>query len=188
MECQCYTQQYLFFHEFLRHLFNAHCKKYCFYQCVLSNILSPHGTLFNGYGIDKGVKWWQTVARNSQWANGGGGLQSPTSQHGGHQNRRTMQGLVYCFIIITHSHKCTHRSIWVGGIVCQKIAIYKALILSHGHFVFSVGGGGLFFKTTHEVKDSAYEVKDSLGGGGLCTYQRNHVLKWKQLLFALHLY
>ena len=53
--------------------------------------------------------------------------------------------------------------------MCQKIAIYKALILSHGHFVFSAGGGGLVFKTTHEVEDSAYEVDDSLGGGGLCT-------------------
>ena len=79
----------------------------------------------------------------SQWANGGGGLQSPTSQHGGHQNRRTRQGLVWCIIIITHSHKCTHRLKWVGGIVSQKIAIYNALILSHGHFVFSAGGGGL---------------------------------------------
>ena len=78
-----------------------------------------------------------------QWANGGGGLQSPTSQHGGHQNRRTRQGLVWCIIIITHSHKCTHRLIWVGGTVCQKIAIYKALILSHRHFVFSAGGGEL---------------------------------------------
>ena len=67
----------------------------------------------------------------TQWANGGGGLQSPTSQHGGHQNRRTRQGLVWCIIIITHSHKCSHRLIWVGGIVFQKIAIYKALILSH---------------------------------------------------------
>ena len=27
--------------------------------------------------------------------------------------------------------------------MCQKIAIYKALILSHEHFVFSAGGGGL---------------------------------------------
>ena len=79
----------------------------------------------------------------TQWANGGGGLQSPTSQHGGHQNRRTRQGLVWCIIIITHSHKGTHSLIWVGGTVCQKIAIYKALILSHGHFVFSAGGGGL---------------------------------------------
>ena len=83
------------------------------------------------------------VVPHSQWANGGGGLQSPTSQHGDHQNRRTRQGLVYCFIIITHSHKCTHRLIWVGGTVCQKIAMYKALILSHGHFVISAGGGGL---------------------------------------------
>ena len=53
--------------------------------------------------------------------------------------------------------------------MCQKIAIYKALILSHGHFVFSAGGGGFFFKTTRELEDSAYEVEDSLGGGGLCT-------------------
>ena len=123
----------------------------------------------------------------SQWANGGGGLQSPTSQHGDHQNRRTRQGLVKCFIIVTHSHKYTHKSIWVGGIVCQKIAIHKAIILSHGHFVFSAGGGGLVFKTTHEVEDSADEVEDSLGGGGLCTWQRSQVLKWKRLLFALHL-
>ena len=65
--------------------------------------------------------------------------------------------------------------------MCQKIAIYKALILSHGHFVLSAGGGGLVFKTTHEVDDS-------LGGGGLCTRQRSQVLKRKQLLFALHLY
>ena len=72
--------------------------------------------------------------------------------------------------------------------MCKKIAIYKALILSHGHFVFSAEGGGLVFKTTHEVEDSAYEVEDSLGGGGLCTWQRSQVLKWKQLLFALHLY
>ena len=72
--------------------------------------------------------------------------------------------------------------------MCQKIGIYKALILSHGHFIFSAGGGGLVFKTTHEVEDSAYEVEDSLGGGGLCTWQRSQVLKWKQLLFALHLY
>ena len=27
--------------------------------------------------------------------------------------------------------------------MCQKIAIYKALILSHEHFVLSAGGGGL---------------------------------------------
>ena len=53
--------------------------------------------------------------------------------------------------------------------MCQKIAIYKALILSHEHFVFSARGGGLVFKTTHEVEDSACEVEDSLGGGGLCT-------------------
>ena len=72
--------------------------------------------------------------------------------------------------------------------MCPKIAIYKALILSHGHFLFSAGGGGLVFKTTHEVEDSAYEVEDSLGGGGLCTWQRSQVLKRKQLLFALHLY
>ena len=70
----------------------------------------------------------------------------------------------------------------------QKIAIFKALIFSHGHFVFSAGGGGLVFKTTHEVEDYAYEVKDSLGGGGLCSWQRSQVLKWKQLLFALHLF
>ena len=68
--------------------------------------------------------------------------------------------------------------------MCQKIAIYKALILSHRHFVFSAGGGGLVFKTPYEVEDSACEVEDSLGGGG----QRSQVLKWKQLLFALHLY
>ena len=55
----------------------------------------------------------------------------------------TWQGLVWCIMFITYSHKCTHRLIWVGGTVCQKIAIYKTLILSHGHFVFSVGGGGL---------------------------------------------
>ena len=85
----------------------------------------------------------RVMIQYAQWANGGGGLQSPTSQHGGHQNRRTRQGLVWCIIIITHSHKCTHRLIWVGGTVCQEIAIYKALILSHGHFVFSAGGGGL---------------------------------------------
>ena len=72
--------------------------------------------------------------------------------------------------------------------MCQKITIYKALILSHRHFVFSAGGGGLVFKTPHEVEDSAYEVEDSLGGGGLCTWQRSQVLKWKQRLFALHLY
>ena len=72
--------------------------------------------------------------------------------------------------------------------MCQKIGIYKALILSHGYFVFSAGGGGLVFRTTHEVEDCAYEVEDSLGGGGLCTWQRSQVLKWKQLLFALHLY
>ena len=82
-------------------------------------------------------------------------------------------------------HKCTHRLIWVGRIVCQIIAIYKALILSHGYFVFSAGGGGLVFKTTHAVEDSAYEAEDLLGGGGLCTWHRSLVLKWKQLLFAL---
>ena len=41
--------------------------------------------------------WGRNLKKNppfSQWANGGGGLQSPTSQHGGHQNRRTRQGLV----------------------------------------------------------------------------------------------
>ena len=37
---------------------------------------------------------WVLSAPDAQWANGGGGLQSPTSQHGGHQNRRTRQGLV----------------------------------------------------------------------------------------------
>ena len=72
--------------------------------------------------------------------------------------------------------------------MCQKIAIYKALILSHRHFVFSAGGGRLIFKTPYEVEESACEVEDSLGGGGLCTWQRSQVLKWKQLLFALHLY
>ena len=46
---------------------------------------------------------------------------------------------------------------------------FEALILSHEHFVFSAGDEGLVFKTTHEVDDSAYEVDDSLGGGGLCT-------------------
>ena len=65
--------------------------------------------------------------------------------------------------------------------MCQKIAIYKALIVSHGHFVISAGGGGLVFKTTHEVEDSAYEVGDSLGGGRLCTWHRSLVLNWKQL-------
>ena len=72
--------------------------------------------------------------------------------------------------------------------MCQKIAIYKALIVSHGHFVISAGGGGLVFKTTHEVEDSAYEVGDSLGGGRLCTWHRSLVLNWKQLLFASHLF
>ena len=72
----------------------------------------------------------------------------------------------------------------VGGTLRQKIAIYKALILSHGPCVFSAGGGGLVFKTTHAVEDSAYEVKDLLGGGGLCTWHRSLFCKWKQLLFA----
>ena len=35
---------------------------------------------------------------------------------------------------------------------------------------------------------TAYEVEDSLGGEGLWTWQRSQILKWKQLLFAIHLY
>ena len=86
---------------------------------------------------------WVLQMIKAQWANGGGGLQSATSQHGGHQNRRTRQRLVKWFIIVTHSQKCTHRLIWVGRTVWQKFAIYEALIVSHEHFVFSAGGGGL---------------------------------------------
>ena len=86
---------------------------------------------------------WVLQVIKAQWANGGGGLQSATSQHGGHQNRRTRQRLVKWFLIVTHSQKCTHRLIWVGRTVCQKFAINEALIVSHEHFVFSAGGGGL---------------------------------------------
>ena len=111
----------------------------------------------------------------TQRARGGGGLQSPTSQHGSHQNRRTRQGLVYCFTIATHSHKRIHKLIWVVTTECQKIAICKAVILSRGPCVFSAGGGGLIFKTTHEVEDSTYEV-DSPGGRGVCTWHRSLVL------------
>ena len=66
----------------------------------------------------------------------------------------------------------------------QKIAIYKALSLSHGPCVFSAGGGGLVFKTTHEVEDSAYEVEDSLGGGGLFTGHTSLALNGSN--FCLH--
>ena len=86
---------------------------------------------------------------------------------------------------VKYSHERTHRLIWAGGTDCHNIAIYNALILSHGHFVFSVGGGGLVSKTTHETGDSAFEVDDSLGSRGLCTWHKSLVPKWKQLLFSL---
>ena len=62
--------------------------------------------------------------------------------------------------------------------------MYKALILSHGHFVISAGGGGLVFKTTHEVEDSAYEVVDSVPGIEACFFIGNSFYLHHIYLFA----
>ena len=120
---------------------------------------SRHQTITSRYMKPYGVLRPQWVKKSNReqtlWANNYNALLNhsgptevedcslPPPNMAATKNRRIRQGLVWCIITITHSHKCTHRLIWVGGTVCQKIVIYKALILSHGHFVFSAGGGGL---------------------------------------------
>ena len=120
----------------------------------------------------------------SQWANGCGGLQSrhpiwrPPKQAD-----KVRPGLVF---YSRHTVTQAYTQIDMGRRNrMPKIAIYNVLLLSHGHCVFSAESGGLVFKTTLEAGDSAYEVEDSLGGGALCTWHRNLVIKRIQLLFAL---
>ena len=104
--------------------------------------------------------WDKSLSPKAQWANGGGGLLSPTYQHGGYQKRRTRQGLVWCIIIITHSHKCTQIDMGRKNSVPENRDLQSLNCVTRTLCIF----GGRWRTQRCEVEDS---VCLGFGGGRL---------------------